>query len=100
MKKRAQKVAHNRPGPSYFTVQPRQTAHSPELIFHIMKSQDQTSVLLSVGPPCLCQSIQGNIKSVDTDVTVTFHKKLLCNVHNSTRSDQNPPYSNPVGLDP
>ena len=48
MKKRASKVAHNRPRPFYFTVQPRPTAHSPELIFHIMKSWDQTSVLLSV----------------------------------------------------
>ena len=47
-KKRASKVAHNRPRPFYFTVQPRPTAHSPELIFHIMKSWDQTSVLLSV----------------------------------------------------
>ena len=48
VKKRASKVAHNRPRPFYFTVQPRPTAHSPELIFHIMKSRDQTSVLLSV----------------------------------------------------
>ena len=51
VKKRASKVAHNRPRPFYFTVQPRPTAHSPELIFHIMKSWDQTSVLLSVGQP-------------------------------------------------
>ena len=29
------------------------TAHSPELIFHIMKSRDQTSVLLSVVRPYL-----------------------------------------------
>ena len=49
VKKPASKVAHNRPRPSYFTVQPRPTAHSPELIFHIEKSRDQTSVLLSVG---------------------------------------------------
>ena len=48
VKKRASKVAHNRPRPFYSTVQPRQTAHSPELIFHIMKSRDQRSVLLSV----------------------------------------------------
>ena len=48
VKKLASKVAHNRPRPFYFTVQPRPTAHSPELIFHIMKSWDQTSVLLSV----------------------------------------------------
>ena len=53
VKKRASKVAHNRPRPFYFTVQPRPTAHSPELIFHIMKSWDQTSVLLSVsGSKC------------------------------------------------
>ena len=57
VKKRASKAAHNRPRPFYFTAQPRPqptahspqpTAHSPELIFHIMKSRDQTSVLLSV----------------------------------------------------
>ena len=48
MKKRASKVAHNLPRTFYFTVQPRPTAHSPELTFHIMKSRDQTSVLLSV----------------------------------------------------
>ena len=46
VKKRASKVAHNRPDPFFFTVQPR--PHSPELIFHIMKSWDLTSVLLSV----------------------------------------------------
>ena len=48
VKKRASKVAHNRPKPFYFTVQPRPTAHSPELIFHITKSRDQTSIFLSV----------------------------------------------------
>ena len=52
VKKLASKVAHNRPRPFYFTVQPRPTAHSPELIFHIMKSRDQTSVLLSVDHMC------------------------------------------------
>ena len=41
VKKWASKVAHNRPRPFYFTVQPRPTAHSPELVFHIMKSRDQ-----------------------------------------------------------
>ena len=45
MKKRALKVAHNRPRPFYFTVQPRPRAHSPELIFHTMKSRDQTSLI-------------------------------------------------------
>ena len=45
VKKHASKVAHNRPRPFYFTVQPRPTAHNPELIFHILKSRDQTSVL-------------------------------------------------------
>ena len=50
LKKRASKVAHNRPRPFYFTVQPRpqSTAHCQELIFHIMESRDQTSLLLSV----------------------------------------------------
>ena len=48
VKKLASKVAHNWPRPFYFTVQPRPTARSPELIFHNMRSHDQTSVLLSV----------------------------------------------------
>ena len=48
VKKRALKVAHNRPRPLYFTVQPRPMANSPELILHIKKSRDQRSVLLSV----------------------------------------------------
>ena len=48
MKKQAPKVAHNRPRPLYFTVQPRPTANSPELILHIKKSRDQRSVLLYV----------------------------------------------------
>ena len=48
VKKRTSKVAHNQPRPLYFTVQPRPTASSPELILHIKKSWDQTSVLLSV----------------------------------------------------
>ena len=48
VKKQSKKVAHNRPRPFYFTVQPRPTAHSPKLILHIMKSRDQTSDLLSV----------------------------------------------------
>ena len=39
VKKQAKKVAHNWPRPFYFTVQPRPTAHSPELILHIMKSR-------------------------------------------------------------
>ena len=47
-KKQPSKVAHNRPRPLYFTVQPRPMANSPELILHIKKSRDQTSVLLSV----------------------------------------------------
>ena len=50
LKKTLKKVAHNRPKPFYSTVQPRPTAHSPKLIFHIMKSRDQRSVLLSVVP--------------------------------------------------
>ena len=48
MKKLTSKVAHNQPRPFYFTVQPRPTTNSPELILHIKKSRDQTSVLLSV----------------------------------------------------
>ena len=36
-------------GPTHFFHSPAQTtAHSPKLIFHIMKSRNQTSVLLSV----------------------------------------------------
>ena len=46
VKKRALKVAHNGLRPFYPTAQA--TAHSTKLIFHIMKSQDQTSVLLYV----------------------------------------------------
>ena len=46
VKKRASKVII---GPTPFFHSPAQTtAQSPELIFHIMKSRDQTSVLLSV----------------------------------------------------
>ena len=48
VKKQASKVAHNRPRPLYFTVQPRPMVNSPELILHIEKSRDQRSVLLSV----------------------------------------------------
>ena len=63
VKKRASKVAHNRPRPSYFTVQPRPTAHSPELIFHIVKSWDQTSVLLSVFRVLQITQINSNEKT-------------------------------------
>ena len=48
IEKNTQKIAHNRPKPFYYTVQPRPMAHSPKLIFHIMKSRNQRSVLLSV----------------------------------------------------
>ena len=44
LKKQASKVAHT----LLFHSPAQITAHSPELIFHIMKSRDQTSVLLSV----------------------------------------------------
>ena len=39
--------------------------------------QKVTGILIMtvVGPPCLCQSIQGKIKLVDANVTVTFHNK-------------------------
>ena len=58
LKKTPQKVAHNRPKPFYFTVQPRIDFSYHRLlkkiynsyIFHIMKSRNQTSVLLSVAP--------------------------------------------------
>ena len=50
LKKTLKKVAQNQPKPFYFKVQPRPTARSPKLIFHIIKSWDQRSVLLSV--PC------------------------------------------------
>ena len=45
VKKRASKVAHNRPKPLYFTVHPRPTANSPELIHHNKKFRDQTALL-------------------------------------------------------
>ena len=47
-KKQASKVAHNQPNPFFYHSSAQTTAHSPELIFHIMKSRDQTFVLLSV----------------------------------------------------
>ena len=39
--------------------------------------QKVTGILIMtvVGPPCLCQSIQGKIKLVDANVTVTINKK-------------------------
>ena len=37
-------VAHNQPQTLLFHSPGQTAAHSPELIFHIMKSQDQTSV--------------------------------------------------------
>ena len=45
VKKQASKVAHNQPNPFFSQSSPD---HSPELIFRIMKSWDQTSVLLFV----------------------------------------------------
>ena len=41
--------------------------------------QKVTGILIMtvVGPPCLCQSIQGKIKSMGANVTVTFHTKKL-----------------------
>ena len=45
MKKQPSKVAHNWPRSFYFTVQ---TRPQPRIDFHIMKSLDQTSVVLSV----------------------------------------------------
>ena len=43
--------------------------------------QKVTGILIMtvVGPPCLCQSIKGKIKSVDADVIVTFHTKKTFN---------------------
>ena len=44
------KVAHNRPKPFFYTpAQP--TAHSPELIFHIINMSQDASVSLSVTLP-------------------------------------------------
>ena len=48
VKKRALKVAHNRPKPFLFHSPAQTTGHSPELIFYTMKSRDQTSILLSL----------------------------------------------------
>ena len=74
MKKRASKVAHNRPRPFYFTVQPRPTAHSPELIFHIMKSRDQTSVLLSVS---YMYMIAAEYMLLNRKIGLEYHKLAL-----------------------
>ena len=62
MKKGASKVAHNRRRPFYFT------AHSPELIFHIVKSREQTSVLLSVG------TLKLDFLEGDPTITVCINK--------------------------
>ena len=49
MKNGPQKLLIIGPNPFFQQSSPaKTTAHSPELIFHIMKSRDQTSVLLSV----------------------------------------------------
>ena len=45
VKKRASKVAHNRPKPFFSQSSP---AHIPELIFHIMNMSQDASVSLSV----------------------------------------------------
>jgi hypothetical protein len=47
LKKRASKVAHNRPKP-FFHSPAQPTAHSPESIFHIINMSQDTSVSLSV----------------------------------------------------
>ena len=47
LKKRASKVAHNRPQTFFSQVRPAAQT-SPELIFHIIKCLEQASVLLSV----------------------------------------------------
>ena len=49
MKKPASKVAHNQPKPFFWQSSPAQpTAHSSELIFHIIKMPQDASVFLSV----------------------------------------------------
>ena len=91
LKKRASKVAHNQPRPFHFTVQPRPMAHSPELIFHNMKSRDQTSVLLSVGLGQVSRSCSTPLKSSNlkfdssknivlssVDEIATRHEQILC----------------------
>ena len=47
LKKRASKVAHNLPKP-FFHSPAQPTAHSPELIFHIINMAQDSSVSLSV----------------------------------------------------
>ena len=51
-KKQASKVAHNLLRPFFSHTPAQATAHSPKLIFHNIKSQDQTSVLLFVVSCC------------------------------------------------
>ena len=48
IKKRASKVAHNRPQTFFFHKYGPAAQTSPELIFHIIKCREQASVLLSV----------------------------------------------------
>ena len=80
VKKRASKVAHNRPRPFYFTVQPRPTAHSPELIFHIMKSRDQTSVLLSVNYSKLIYCCISSLMIPHRDETWSGYVLTICEI--------------------
>jgi hypothetical protein len=72
--KRASKVAHNRPRPFYFTVQPRPTAHSQELIFNIVKSRDQTTVILYVIP---------NLVKPITYIDTKFFKMYIIEISNT-----------------
>ena len=64
-----------------FFLSPSQpTAHSPELIFHIMKSRDQTSVLLSVliiGPNLLFHSPAHSPKSIFHIIKMSHQASVL-----------------------
>ena len=58
--------------------------------------QKVTGILIMtvVGPPCLCQSIQGKIKSVDADETVTFHSKKLLLLYTNSLVNADSFYTN------
>ena len=59
------------------------TAHRPELIFHIMKSRDQTSVLLSVKKTQAIQRCEQNSVQVDCRFFQEFSSYCESNYCNS-----------------
>ena len=70
-------------GPDPFFHRPAQaTAHSPKLTFHIMKSRDQTSVLLSVR-----QSFFLSCHSPESDCTLHFASDIKVSVYKTVGTE-------------